>query len=43
MACLPRPTCPAFRGDGYDILVVVLANFKMIKFLDGFKINQVIF
>ncbi len=43
MACLPPPTCPAFRGDGYDILVVVFAIFKIITFLDGFKINQVIF
>ncbi len=43
VAYLPPPTCPAFRGDVYDTLVVVFANFKIIKFLDSFKINQVPF
>ncbi len=39
MACLPPPTCPAFRGEGYETLVVVFASFKIVYFLDRFKIN----
>ncbi len=42
MVCLPPPTCPAFRADGYEKLVIVFAHFKIVSFLDRFKINQVL-